>query len=110
MKVLTRPDDKIKLLCPHGHPMFETGILVKTLHKGHGIRIRTDQLVREGYDWSKMEAAMLKMGVSQADLDSRKGRSKDVALCPVYQLDEDQCKQMTRVKCSTCYPRETKGE
>ena len=47
VEVLTRPDEKIMLMCPNGHPMFETGVLVKTLYKGHGIRIRTNQLVRE---------------------------------------------------------------
>lgn len=102
MKVLTRPDDKIILLCPKGHKLFETGILIKTLYKSHGIRISQDQLVKEGYDWSKCIEFMQKAGCALEDIE--KGKSKQVGLCPTYQLTQYQMDVMTKVKCGTCFP------
>jgi hypothetical protein len=104
---VTNGNQKVSLMCPEGHPMFETGILVKTLYKNHGIRLTSNQLVQAGYDWSKMEAALIRMGVSPQAAKDVSGRSKLLALCPVYQLSQFQCEQMTRVKCNTCHPRKS---
>lgn len=108
MKVLTRPDEKIMILCPKGHKVFETGILVKTLYKSHGIRIGLDQLVKEGYDWSDCIKMMQRAGVSLEAIE--KGKSKEIGLCPTYQLTQHQMDSMTKVKCGTCFPWKGKCE
>lgn len=96
-----KPNQKINLLCPQGHVLYKDGVKVGQLYQKYGIRLQKSQLVKIGFDWDKVKRDMERV---LKRIEEREGvkftpvtttqiwTSKQLKLCPTYQLTDQQLK------------------